>query len=174
MILEKINTILFFYINANLKTEEWKIIIGIFFAKNCIFIFFIFILIRIVINFKYLFFLKISLSTIFACLFSFLIKYFFFHPRPFLIKIGYQFIEHIPNTSFPSNHATILFTCAISFIMWDYFVYGIILIIIAFFMSFTRVYVGIHWPIDIIGGFFIGLYSCILCNYIHKLYYKNV
>jgi undecaprenyl-diphosphatase len=35
-------------------------------------------------------------------------------PRPFLIGLGHQLLDHRPSSSFPSNHGTIVFTYAMA------------------------------------------------------------
>ncbi|VTN15268.1 Putative undecaprenyl-diphosphatase ybjG [Raoultella terrigena] len=51
--------------------------------------------------------ISLTLSWIFGLLFP--------HERPFAADVGYQFLHHSPNNSFPSNHGTISFTFALAF-----------------------------------------------------------
>lgn len=100
-----------------------------------------------------------------------IIRYFYFHPRPFVDNAVHQLIFHETSGSFPSGHATFFFALAMAvvFILGDsvskrtwrlslqvMFFAGAILIEIA------RVIAGIHWPLDILGGAIIGIFSSVL------------
>lgn len=57
--------------------------------------------------------------------------------------------------SFPSGHATTYGALALSVFFYNKRI-GVVFGFIAFFISLSRVIVGIHWPIDIVAGFVIG------------------
>lgn len=80
---------------------------------------------------------------------------FFFRPRPFIgHEVNMLFYEPI-DSSFPSNAAAVVF--AVAFGMWlGHRKAGYILGFLALLMGFSRVYVGIHYPLDIVGGFACG------------------
>jgi undecaprenyl-diphosphatase len=60
-------------------------------------------------------------------------------------------------SSFPSDHATVFFSLAMSiFIVWR--TAGIAALAYVFlFISMPRLYLGFHYPTDILGGAFIGI-----------------
>jgi len=87
---------------------------------------------------------------------SFLISLFYTHNRPFMDNLGTILIHHKPDTSFPSDHTTFLFAIAWSFMLFRVRFWSLFLIL-AFLGGITRVYVGVHYPFDILGGIFIGL-----------------
>ncbi|RUS46906.1 undecaprenyl-diphosphatase [Cohnella sp. AR92] len=73
------------------------------------------------------------------------------HPRPFVSHAVTQLIPHSADSSFPSDHATLAF--AIAFSVW----YanrrlGSVLLAMACLTGIARVYVGVHYPADIVGG----------------------
>jgi undecaprenyl-diphosphatase len=57
--------------------------------------------------------------------------------------------------SFPSGHATNIFT-AMVFLSWMYRKLAPLFILVAISVAYSRVYVGVHYPIDIIGGAVLG------------------
>lgn len=60
---------------------------------------------------------------------------------------------------FPSNHATNHFTIAsflVTIISKKHWPFSITLLCWAALVSFAQVYVGKHFPLDVIGGFFLG------------------
>jgi undecaprenyl-diphosphatase len=102
-------------------------------------------------------------ASIIGLFINFIIGFFYFHPRPFAAGLGHQLIYHANDSSFPSDHATLAFSIAFSFIILDKKkLLGILCLIFAFIISFARVYVGVHFPFDIVGSFIVSLFSTII------------
>lgn len=85
-----------------------------------------------------------------------LIHYLYGRPRPFA-EFGWEpLFAHDANPSFPSSHATLLFTLAASMWQlhkkWGYWFAGFALVI-----GVGRVYSLVHYPTDIIFGALIGV-----------------
>lgn len=75
--------------------------------------------------------------------------------------------------SFPSSHAVNNFAGA--FIL-TYFFKNLryVFYVIAFLVAYSRVYVGVHYPVDILGGALIGLSVAFLVLFIYKLIKKKI
>ena len=103
-------------------------------------------------------------AAVFICIFVFLyIKSFFSRMRPYKkhdkIPIMYPPDKH----SFPSGHTMIGF--AISFSVGSYsFGSAILFYTIASLIAFSRVYVGLHYPLDVICGIVLGSIIGMLTN----------
>lgn len=84
------------------------------------------------------------------------------HPRPFVEGPVHQLVAHVPDPSFPSKHASFVFAlAAASFFIGRRF--GLWMLLLAVLTGVSRVYVGVHYPGDILGGFLLGsLISVIL------------
>jgi len=98
-------------------------------------------------------------SVILSIIISMAISAFYYHPRPFAIGLGTQLISHKPDSSFPSDHTAAMFGFALSFLFFKRYRSGTVLVILATLVGFARVFCGVHFPLDIIGGFFVGLIS---------------
>ena len=103
-------------------------------------------------------------AAVFICIFVFLyIKSFFSRMRPYKkhdkIPIMYPPDKH----SFPSGHTMVGF--AISFSVGSYSCGSAILFYtIASLIAFSRVYVGLHYPLDVICGIVLGSVIGMLTN----------
>lgn len=116
-------------------------------------IYFIFYMFRI--DYALIYFSR-ALTAAIICVFVFLYtKSFFSRIRPYK-KHGKIPIMYPPDKhSFPSGHTMVAF--AISFSMGSYSLYSFFLFYsIAFLIAFSRVYVGLHYPFDVISGIISG------------------
>lgn len=75
------------------------------------------------------------------------------HARPFVLGLGHAFFAHKATASFPSNHTIIIATLAFTLIFdrrWAG--WGYALLLLAAVVGLSRVYLGVHFPLDIAGG----------------------
>src|SRR5438876_10856342 len=81
--------------------------------------------------------------------------------RPYLAHHVSLLITHSPDTSFPSDHTTLAFAVAIA--VWQFNRRaGITLLIFGVLVAVARVFVGAHYPGDVIGGAVLGAITSLI------------
>ncbi len=107
-----------------------------------------------------------------ACLaigINFIIGLLYYRPRPFVSHHVHLLLAHVADSSFPSDHATGAMAIAVA--LWAYNrKWGTPLVTIAFLIGLSRIYVGHHYPTDVLGGILVGTASAIL---VYKLQLGN-
>lgn len=85
------------------------------------------------------------------------IKNLFHRTRPYEVLDGLQIlIEKQSDFSFPSGHTAAAFGTAAAVYLLFPKKYGVPALAFAFLMGFSRLYVGVHYPTDVIGGALAG------------------
>jgi undecaprenyl-diphosphatase len=123
-------------------------------------------------------------AAILGLIINYVIGLVYFHPRPFMLHLGTLLFQYPAETSFPSDHATLMFSLAL---MLMYFketrVAGFIFLILGAVGSFARIFSGVHFPLDILGSLIVSIISTIIIfqfkdkfiplnNVIKDIYYK--
>ncbi|AEG97872.1 MULTISPECIES: undecaprenyl-diphosphate phosphatase [Klebsiella] len=160
--LENINYALFALINATPSSSWWAIEVATFIAKDLI------IIVPLLVvalwlwgpNQRQLVF-KVMLALALSLSISWVIGHLFPHDRPFVDGVGYNFLHHAADDSFPSDHGTVIFTFALAFLFWHRVWSGALLLVIASAIAWSRVYLGVHWPLDMLGGLLAGMCGCL-------------
>ena len=105
-------------------------------------------------DFNYLF-KYITVPFITLCYNSFLRKK-LNRPRPFTESDIESLTEHKENGSFPSNHAASAMVIAMA--IWHINpIIGVFMVLMAIVTGCSRVMVGVHYPLDVLAGWIIGL-----------------
>lgn len=87
-----------------------------------------------------------------------LVALFNFDHRPFMDHHLTQLVAHASGKSFPSDHTTVTAGIAFGLLFFTKFKkLGIVFLLVAFLIGFARIFVGIHYPLDIAGGLITGL-----------------
>ena len=96
-----------------------------------------------------------------------LIRFLWERPRPFIENNINLLLEHPATSSFPSGHAAFYFAFSTLVCFYNKKL-GTFFLIAALILSLSRVYVGVHWPSDILAGAVIGIFSAWLVRNISK------
>jgi len=75
--------------------------------------------------------------------------------RPYVDHPVHLLIARSPDPSFPSDHATGAFALAFGLWLYDRTL-GTVLLVLAALLSLSRVYVGTHYPGDVLAGALLG------------------
>lgn len=120
---------------------------------------------------------KVAIITLGALLFSgaiaFVLKGIINEPRPFMVLDNVRLlITEDDLSSFPSGHTTCTIAVVTSLILnmkeltkKHYLIVDIALVIFAVLIPFSRMYVGVHFPGDILAGIIIGLFGAFIINH---------
>ncbi|KEK23395.1 undecaprenyl-diphosphatase [Bacillus gaemokensis] len=104
-----------------------------------------------------------GISVVFTLFINCIIQRFYFKPRPFVLHRVRLLIPSMKNSSFPSKHTALAFAVATSISLHDRFI-GSIMWLLAILTGFSRVWVGHHYPFDIIGSALIGSVMSVVVN----------
>lgn len=174
--MDTLNRAIFILINATPASALWLIKLAQFIAKDLILIVPILNVLlwlwgkKEQMHFQRRLLLKANMALLYALIISACVSHLLPYPRPFAAGFGHQFLNHIANASYPSDHGTIIFTFALAFICWHKRWSGLILLFIACAIAWARVYLGIHWPLDMLGGLLVGLLGCLASQLTWQFY----
>ena len=158
MTLSELNLSLFSWINASPEASNTSIHFAFFIANDllyCMILLFAWFWLRGNYDTKKQI-LKAFIFTSIAILISQCISHVYYHPRPFVMEVGRTLIYHAPNGSFPSDHMLIFSSIAFSYLFSAQRKLGISLLVMAWLVAWSRVYLGVHFPLDMLGAFLLA------------------
>ncbi len=170
------NTLLFYFINNGLENPFFD------FLMPAITNFGSFIAMAIICILMYIFggenTRKVALLGLFALLLAnvvvYLLKIIVAVPRPFIVLSHVDLlIPEVKSYSFPSGHSASSFAVMMMIglkyrLQFKGKTYRLLYPLLAFavLIAFSRVYIGVHYPLDVIFGAIIGILSAVLVIYI--------
>jgi undecaprenyl-diphosphatase len=99
-------------------------------------------------------------SAVVGILINRFISFFCLHPRPFMENVGTTLINHVPESSFPSDHTTFMLSIATMLLfIKSTRIIGCILFLFGVLCGTSRVFCGVHFPLDIFGSLLVSMVS---------------
>lgn len=110
-----------------------------------------------------------TFSAIIALIVNAIIHFIYYHPRPFVAHHVHQLVSHVADSSFVSDHAVLVFA-----IFWTLFLrktpWKYLILIWATMVGISRIYIGVHYPADIIGSILLSFAtSSVVIHFSNKL-----
>lgn len=152
------------WLYAGPQPAHWELILGLIAAKYLILIYPAVLIYQVLRNRerRALVFV-IFIAILVACGIGYLIGHFYPTSRPFADGVVVNYVKHVADYSFPSDHMTFACTVAFGFIFGRAYKLGLWLLVLAFVIGLSRVFMGIHYPLDIAGGLVLGFLSALIC-----------
>ncbi|TSC82656.1 MAG: Bacitracin transport permease protein BCRC [Parcubacteria group bacterium Gr01-1014_20] len=145
--------------------------VGIFLADGVLYVLIFFSIIFVLLqkNWQKRIFLFLELTL--ACLLARgvvveFIKFFYHKLRPFEFY-GFEPLISASGRAFPSGHVTTLFAITIIVFLFNRS-WGGWFLAFAIISSIARIFVGVHWPFDILGGVVLGTGTAFLVHFLLK------
>lgn len=160
--MEDLNHALFLWFNAPEHPSTLLLAIATFFAEYAIWA------LPVIIGFGWLrgnehtrkILLEATASGLAGLLINQIIGLVWQHPRPFMIDLGHTLIPHAADSSFPSDHLTLLWAVAFSFLMHrSPRLAGMTLALLGLPVAWARIYLGVHFPLDMVGAALVAVLS---------------
>ena len=101
------------------------------------------------------------------CMTNLTLKDLFARPRPYMVSPEIvTLIRKLSSYSFPSGHTSVSFSGALVLYRMMPKKVGIPAVILAAMIGFSRLYVGVHFPTDVLGGIVVGIIASTASYYL--------
>lgn len=96
---------------------------------------------------------------------NFLIGLLKFRTRPFESLGVNNIVNPLSEKSFPSDHTMTVFTASMVVYFYNKKL-GLILLGLSLLVGLGRIFVGVHYPLDVVGGIIVGIFTATLFYFI--------
>jgi undecaprenyl-diphosphatase len=93
-----------------------------------------------------------AITAVIGLVINFVLGHIFFENRPFVTHHVNLLVQHAKDSSFPSDHATGTFSIALAILWRKHRKIGFSMLIFAVLTGISRVYVGNHYPMDVLAS----------------------
>ena len=109
--------------------------------------------------------LQMLLAALIALGFAQIVTHVWPQPRPFALHLGTQYLDHGSDPGLPSDHVTVFWSLALAALATRRFaVWGFPLLAIGLLVGWARVYLGVHFPFDILGALPVALAGTVVAH----------
>lgn len=104
-----------------------------------------------------------------------ILKDLFGRPRPYTVSGELTtLIKQLSSYSFPSGHTSTSFAAAFVMLRMLPKKFGIPALVLATMVGFSRLYVGVHYPTDVLGGIVVGFMCSVWAHYLVQVIKKKI
>lgn len=171
--MEHLNDTLFLSINAGAHPSQFLLLAALFMASWLVplaILLFVLLWIRKPDHDDRAALVTVTITMLLGLAINQIIGMVYFHPRPFMIGLGHQYLRHPPDNSFPSDHATFLWSLAFALLALGALrVWAVLLVAAGTAVAWARIYVGVHFPFDMGGSLLVALAAMCFTSVIHRL-----
>ncbi|MCH7338379.1 undecaprenyl-diphosphatase [Acinetobacter higginsii] len=170
MSIETIDISLFNWINSAATQNPILDKAALFASHNLIAVLFVFLIASLFFKDKKyrVQFIKMLITIVASLLVTQIIHAVYYHPRPFDMGIGHILTGHGSSSSFPSQHTLTVATIAFAYLLSGYRKIGSAALLLALIVGWSRIYIGVHFPFDVLGSFVIAFMLVLGMNIIFK------
>jgi undecaprenyl-diphosphatase len=110
-------------------------------------------------------------SAILALGFNAVLGDLWYHARPFVDHPGQTvlLVHHGADNSFPSDHASVAFAVAFAVLVFHRRL-GLLLVAVAAAVGLDRIFVGVHYPVDVATSVLVGLCAALVVSIAGRRY----
>lgn len=163
--LAKIDLYLFNLINGYAKKSRSLDFFGIFFAKYLGYVLLVWLLMIGYLNDYWQIFYMPILAGFIALMLNEFLYLFYKRKRPMELVFDKVLINKPFSPSFPSSHTSFFWAISLTLFLFN-IPLAIIFLVLSFCISFFRVFCGVHWPSDILGGVIFAMISFLVVRFI--------
>lgn len=164
--IEALNQSLFLKINAGLGTAPWLIAVASIIANDLIY------LIPVLLSTMWLWgagerrtlAVRAFLTAMLGLGLNQVIGAAWPHPRPFAIGLGQSWVPHVADSSFPSDHLTLFTAIGLSLVLGREYLLGLLTLAAGMAVAWARVFLGLHFPLDMLGAVAVACLSYLLLS----------